>query len=231
MDRTKGAMWPLFCLFCVFTYFLLYDLLTRVFLQALSESNPLIPSFLSLAFVGVALSLLCFRLSFDGFKAIFGERLTAYHLKYALFYALVYLPIYLGSMLFLSFLLNYLDPIADVKQQPLVLYDKLQLFSFEHFITIFMIVCFVPIVEEIVFRGFLLQALTCFTSKTLAIILTASIFALCHLSREYGWFNLLLFVMLTQLGSLFAYVRFKTNCLWTAATLHILFNGINLMLA
>lgn len=231
MDRSRGVIWPLFCLFCVFTYFLLYDLLTRVFLQALSESNPLIPSFLSLAFVSVALSLLCFRLSINGFKAVFGERLTAYRLKQALFYALVYFPIYLGSMLVLSWLLNYLDPITDVKQQPLVFYEELQSFSFEHLMSIFMIVCFVPIVEEVVFRGFLLQALTSLTSQGLAIILSSSIFGLCHLSSEYGWFNLLLFVMLTQLGSLFAYVRFKTNCLWTAATLHILFNGINLMLA
>jgi len=80
-----------------------------------------------------------------------------------------------------------------------------------------------PIGEEIFFRGFLLDKLDSLMGKHLAVIGTAVLFGIAHLS--YG----LLYpaVMAGILGILFGYIVIKTQNLYSSILAHVLFNIIS----
>jgi len=73
-----------------------------------------------------------------------------------------------------------------------------------------------PIIEEIVFRGILLDKLRCYGDKT-AIWVTALAFGLFHL-------NLSQFFYATALGIVFAYIAVKTNRIKYTIILHVSVN-------
>ena len=89
--------------------------------------------------------------------------------------------------------------------------------------SLFIIVAFQPIGEEIFFRGFLLDKISKFSSKETAIILTAILFGIAHLS--YG--NIYPAVATGILGLLLAYMVVKTKHLFTSIVAHILYNVIS----
>lgn len=82
--------------------------------------------------------------------------------------------------------------------------------------TLIFVVILSPIIEEIVFRGVILDKLRAYSDKT-AIIFTSLTFALFH-----G--NLSQFFYAFILGLIFAYITVKTNTIRYAVILHILVN-------
>lgn len=89
------------------------------------------------------------------------------------------------------------------------------------------IVLFAPIVEEILFRGFLQSFIRQHLGNKQAIFITSVLFALFHYSPEQGLSNL------TIIGSLFVFSLFlgfvyeKRGSLPTPIALHALFNMVN----
>ncbi|MCL2504335.1 MAG: CPBP family glutamic-type intramembrane protease [Coriobacteriia bacterium] len=85
-------------------------------------------------------------------------------------------------------------------------------------LTVIMVVIAAPVVEEVVFRGIMFGALRGRIGTWPSIVLSAVVFALCHLSL---WVALPTFVLGVALGWLAA--RHRT--LWPAIALHALYNG------
>ena len=89
--------------------------------------------------------------------------------------------------------------------------------------SILFLVIFQPIGEEIFFRGFLLEKIDTLIGKKTAIISTAGLFGIAHLS--FG--NVYPAVITGIIGLLLAFIVFKTKNLYSAITAHVLFNIIS----
>jgi len=101
--------------------------------------------------------------------------------------------------------------------------DLEQIFSLP---SIFFIVAFQPIGEEIFFRGFLLDKISSLAGRETAIVVTSILFGIAHLT--YG--NIYPAIMTGILGLILAYMVVKTKSLTTAIIAHIFFNVTSLTL-
>ncbi len=84
-----------------------------------------------------------------------------------------------------------------------------------------------PIVEEMVFRGFILTSLLGRMKTIFAVLITSALFATAHL--EFGSGQPLLWVAAIDtfvLSLVLCYLRLKTNNLWASVFLHALKNGL-----
>ena len=81
------------------------------------------------------------------------------------------------------------------------------------------IAVFVPIMEELMFRGFVLDLASEVYSKWTAILISAILFALIH--------PLYILTVLNAFwaGLIYGYVRMKTNSLWPSILLHSIWNA------
>lgn len=86
-----------------------------------------------------------------------------------------------------------------------------------------------PIVEEIVYRGFLQSALLrVFGNAWHAVLVTAGLFAAAHVPMGIGWHGL---VSIFVLGVALGVAMEKTRSLGVPIVVHALFNGMNVVLA
>ena len=76
-----------------------------------------------------------------------------------------------------------------------------------------------PVIEEIVFRGFIYSAVKKRTGVTLAIIVTSALFSLLHMS-------IFSFLPIFFLGIVLVYLYEKTGLLISSITLHVIHNSI-----
>ncbi len=85
-----------------------------------------------------------------------------------------------------------------------------------------------PVIEEIIFRGFLLNAGIGYgpNGKYIAILITSLLFALVH--SQYH--SPVTFIMIFVMSVIFCLVRIKTNSLIAPIVLHTLYNGIHMLL-
>jgi membrane protease YdiL (CAAX protease family) len=81
-----------------------------------------------------------------------------------------------------------------------------------------------PITEEIIFRGYVFEALRRFLSGEITVTISALAFAAIH-------FQLLYFVPLFGFGLICGWVRLKTDSLRLPVFLHVINNGLLLALA
>ena len=81
-------------------------------------------------------------------------------------------------------------------------------------------VLFVPFIEEVLFRGFLFQAMLDKGFRVFAYCLSAFLFAFAHLS-------LILFPIYFLLGCSLAYIYEKEKSVWACTFVHCLFNGLS----
>jgi uncharacterized protein len=95
-------------------------------------------------------------------------------------------------------------------------------------VTVLMISCLVPIIEEVLFRGFLLNWMKKMVGLPKAIILSALTFALFHFSFSQGWDNITLLTSLFLLGCFLGFVYERQQSLWASIGLHGMFNAISI---
>lgn len=88
------------------------------------------------------------------------------------------------------------------------------------------VVIFAPLIEEILFRGFLQNYLTKKTSSSSAIIITSLFFSFVHFSPSQGVANAELLSGLFVL-SLFIGFLYQQRSLWASIGLHSTFNGVS----
>ncbi|MGM0440677.1 MAG: CPBP family intramembrane glutamic endopeptidase [Chlamydiota bacterium] len=92
-----------------------------------------------------------------------------------------------------------------------------------------LIVVVVPIMEELLFRGFLQTILRRYYSRRKAILIAAILFAAFHFSTQQGVLNFQLIPALLVLGWFLGYVYEKQQNLWAPISLHAIFNFANIM--
>jgi len=102
--------------------------------------------------------------------------------------------------------------------------DIQQLFSWP---TLFFLVAFQPIGEEIFFRGFLFEKIEGYAGGYIAIFITAFLFGLAHMS--YG--KIFPVLMPILMGVVLGFIVLKTKNLYSAIVAHIAFNVTSLTLA
>lgn len=85
----------------------------------------------------------------------------------------------------------------------------------------------VPLVEEILFRGFLQSWLRQKISGFSAICLTSVIFSAFHFSFSQGWHNIDLLAALFLLSVYLGLLYEKRGSIWAPVALHAIFNGIS----
>lgn len=102
--------------------------------------------------------------------------------------------------------------------------DIQRLFSWP---TMFFLVTIQPIGEEIFFRGFLFDKIEHFAGGAVAIVITAFLFGLAHMS--YG--KIFPVLMPILMGIVLGYIVLKTKNLYSAIIAHVVFNVTSLTLA
>ena len=102
--------------------------------------------------------------------------------------------------------------------------DIRQLFSWP---TMFFLVGFQPIAEEIFFRGFLFDKIEKFAGGAIAIVTTAFLFGLAHMS--YG--KLFPVIMPILIGIILGYIVYRTKNLYSSIIAHVVFNVTVLTIA
>ena len=88
----------------------------------------------------------------------------------------------------------------------------------------FAIVFIIPVTEEILFRGFLLNYFKSIFSFPAALISSALFFACFHFNVDQGLSNIELLVALTTLGLILGWIYEREKSLWASIGLHSLFN-------
>ncbi|MDE0954461.1 MAG: CPBP family intramembrane metalloprotease [Candidatus Poseidoniales archaeon] len=82
-----------------------------------------------------------------------------------------------------------------------------------------------PLVEEMIFRGYVLDKLRNVHSDTFAIIYTGILFGLLHWDPIFGFWDLYQTGAATIGGFLYAWLRIKTGSLWPSIACHSIWNG------
>ncbi len=97
----------------------------------------------------------------------------------------------------------------------------------ENFGLILFVTVFIPMIEEILFRGFLLQGLKSVMRTSFAIALSSLIFAFFHYAGGQGFSNITIIASLFALACFMGYLVEKTGSLWSSMGLHMTFNSIS----
>lgn len=130
---------------------------------------------------------------------------------------LSYIGYYLLSMVVVMLGAAFL-PFVDLKQAQDVGFSNLIL-PFELFLAFIALVVIAPIVEEILFRGYMLGNLLKLVPTWVAVIVTSAVFAAMH-----GQWNVALDTF--ALSIVLCLLRIRTNSLWPAILVHMIKNGI-----
>ena len=107
--------------------------------------------------------------------------------------------------------------IKQVTENPTLLYA-----------TMFTVICVVPVLEELLFRGFLQGALRNYLSPVRAILITSAIFAFFHFSFHQGVNNLTILGSLFLLSLFLGFLKERQGNLWAPIVMHMTFNAISI---
>lgn len=92
------------------------------------------------------------------------------------------------------------------------------------------VVFLVPVVEEILFRGFLQNLIKRYINRMWAIVITAALFALLHFATSQGIGNVQLIVSLFVLSLFLGFIYERERTIWAPITLHISFNAFSVFM-
>ncbi len=152
-------------------------------------------------------------------------------IAWALIYFCVSLPlVLLFGKLVAWFLDKWLDYSDEVQQLAVKIYQESMLNPYTFFFQTLALILFVPIAEELLFRGLIQNYLKRYCSAQGAILASSLFFAVCHFSESQGWGNLeilaALFLFSLFLGALYE----KRQSILAPILLHVTFNSVNVIM-
>ncbi len=127
------------------------------------------------------------------------------------------LPLFLLIVLLITRVSGYFDYQPPVHPLVNIFFKEANPFILGGFIVLAALVA--PVIEEIVFRGFIYSAVRKRAGVTLAIIVTSALFSLLHMS-------IFSFLPIFFLGIVLAYLYEKTGLLISSITLHVIHNSL-----
>ncbi len=95
------------------------------------------------------------------------------------------------------------------------------------FLAVLSIILFAPMIEEIIFRGFLQSYLRRYFGPAPAIILSSILFAVFHYSKDQGYANIPILGSLFVLAYFLGFVYERQGSLFAPMVLHATFNAIS----
>ncbi len=109
-----------------------------------------------------------------------------------------------------------------VKQTPNFMLNIEYPNTFSIYLLLFSVMFIAPLIEEVVFRGFLLKGFSkTFMGAEGAVALTSLLWAVMHLQYEFAYV-----AVIFMIGLVFGYARIKTQSLFVPMTMHMVMNGI-----
>lgn len=137
-------------------------------------------------------------------------------------------------VLFMSQLLDYivfsLFHITQLPDQVAVMFVKMTFSNpLYFFLAIISIVVLAPLVEELLFRGFLQSFIRKHLGSNQAILVTSLCFAFFHFSPEQGLGNIPIVGSLFSLALFLGYIYERQQSLFASMCLHALFNTISVL--
>lgn len=97
------------------------------------------------------------------------------------------------------------------------------------YVTVMEVIMIVPMIEELIFRGFLQNFLKEKFGVAKAILMTSIVFALFHFSVGQGIDNIELIASLFILSCFLGFIRERQQSLWASIGLHSTFNAISIL--
>ena len=151
-------------------------------------------------------------------------------LQFAFFAWCLSFPFVAFTSQLLEYLLYLLFHIVELPDQLAVYFVKM---SFSHpgyfILALLSIVCFAPIVEELLFRGLFQSFLRSHFGPKLAILIASLCFSFFHFSFEQGFGNIPIIASLFTLSLFLGYLYERQGSLVSSITLHALFNMISIV--
>jgi len=127
-------------------------------------------------------------------------------------------------------ILYYFFQISELPDQLAVRFLKM---TFEYptylFLSTVTIVVFAPMLEEVLFRGFLQSFIRQHLGSKSAILITALCFSFFHYSPEQGLSNISIIGSLFAIALFLGFVYEKRGSLAASIALHMLFNAVNVL--
>lgn len=96
-------------------------------------------------------------------------------------------------------------------------------------VTCLFVILIIPLIEEIIFRGFLQNWFAKFIGRKAAVFTTALIFSFFHFSILQGYGNIEIIASLFVLASFLGFIYFRQNSIYASWGLHATFNGLNVL--
>lgn len=97
-------------------------------------------------------------------------------------------------------------------------------------ITCLFIILVIPLIEEIIFRGFLQNWFSKFLGEKKAILITAIIFSFFHFSAVQKYGNIEIISSLFVLAYFLGFIYFRQKSIYASWGLHAAFNGFNVLM-
>lgn len=139
-------------------------------------------------------------------------------------------PVVLIFTQLMSFIIPLFSHKAQVDQSVVQHMKDIAKYPFLFWSTALGVITIVPIVEEILFRGFLQTWLFDIFGRTNAIFVASLIFAGFHFSYSQGITNLELLPVLFILSCFLGFIYEKQQSIWASIGLHFLFNLVGIIM-
>lgn len=217
----------IFVSFNSFAFVFLVYFITNYYL--LSILHILLPPFPAMSFIANFFILLIALIACrkKGIK-IYSRGLIYKDILYALFLFFLAFPIANSISYISSEILRHIFHIKEFPPQEIIDYLKNAKKVTIYFATaVFYIVVIVPIIEEIIFRGFLQNHLKTFLSRKNAIIVSSIIFSIFHISLTQKFSNIPIVLSLFSISIFLGFIYEKQKSLLSPIVLHATVNGFS----
>ena len=143
--------------------------------------------------------------------------LNGFKLKRLGFWILVFIVLQVGT--------GFLIEALGAKEIPDFMMNLEYPTLMEKFLLLIAVAIAAPVVEEVVFRGFLLKGFTnSFMGRHGAVLVTSALWAVIHMQYEVAYL-----IAIFVIGLVFGYARLLTNSLFIPMIMHSLMNLLSMM--
>ncbi|MBF8262602.1 MAG: conserved putative rane protein [Parachlamydiales bacterium] len=147
----------------------------------------------------------------------------------ALAACLIAFPVVIFAGQFLELAVYFIFHTFELPDQLIILFLKMTFGKpLYFFMAIFSIIIFAPVIEEILFRGFLQTYLRRYFNAPAAILIASACFALFHYSNEQGLGNIPIIGSLFIFSIFLGYVYERQGSLLASMILHAAFNALSI---
>lgn len=126
----------------------------------------------------------------------------------------------------LDLILEWAFKIPQIEQNAVVHLRTLEEQPVLFGLTLLLVTTVVPVMEELLFRGFLQTWLMKYFSIESSILVTSVLFASFHYASQQSWYNIQIVGALFVLSLFLGYIYARQRSLWAPIALHSLFNLI-----